>query len=209
MQEVLQEPKSLSLGSLYGGYLHGLLHAPLQLMVTSLRSTNTESLERLQGTARRIGETVTSRRPAEVPPAVMIRTQAETEGSLDEESECPETEISRLAHQLPPSRCTLVKRKKLLTRRGEKGGQWDNFVALLKTISLFLEHGPGVWWHLEGNDIVMFHDGPSYPDYQPHGPPLRHLRSSTLQEVQNDIGLAWHRIRERKIDLPFADLQDD
>ena len=48
IKNVLHEPKHVSLGSLYGGYLHDLLRSPVQVMAVSFRSTNTESLERLQ-----------------------------------------------------------------------------------------------------------------------------------------------------------------
>lgn len=47
MQRLMPSPKC-SLDRLYGGYLHGLLHAPDVLMVTSLKSCVTEQLERLQ-----------------------------------------------------------------------------------------------------------------------------------------------------------------
>lgn len=47
MQRMIPSPKC-SLDKLYGGYLHGLLHAPDVLMVTSLKSCITEQLERLQ-----------------------------------------------------------------------------------------------------------------------------------------------------------------
>ena len=80
LQELFQSLKTVTLGALCGGYFHIVLHSPLQLMLVSLRSTNTENLERLQGTASRIGETVTSRRASEVPRNVLLWCQAELEG---------------------------------------------------------------------------------------------------------------------------------
>ena len=153
MKYFLHKPKHVSLGSLNGGYLQDLLHSPVQLMAVSLRSTTTESLERLQGTARRIGENVTSCRPADVPPTVIIRTQPEAEGRLKSNSDSSQTvnsEISRLAEQLPPPWCTCIAREMMFERKRAKlvldKTRWKNFMALLQTIGIFLQHGPGVWW---------------------------------------------------------------
>ena len=72
----------MSVGTLYGGYLHGLLHSPQQLAV-SLSSTDSENLERLQGQARHIAEATTSRRPAEIVKMVLLWLQAESERDGD------------------------------------------------------------------------------------------------------------------------------
>ena len=165
-------------------------------MLVSMRSTNTENLERLQGTARRIGETVTSRRPSEVPRTVLLRCQAEMEGELHQATEKKETELSRLGQELPPVRNTILERKLL-----RDAAMNANFEGLLKTISLFMRCGKGVWWDYVGTHI-MFFDGNREPEFRPEGPHLRHLRSSTLESLQQEMRDAWKEIKDKDIELP-------
>ena len=93
LSEVIGVPKHVTLGTLNGGYLHDLLHSPRQLMVVSTRSTNTESLERMQGDARHIAERTSSRRPENVVSTVLLRSQAESEGRLEQSLDSTETEL--------------------------------------------------------------------------------------------------------------------
>ena len=98
-------------------------------MVVNLRSANTESLERPQGTGQRIGESVTSRRPAEVPPAVMIRSQPKTQGRLDSGSGSQTIEFKI-------TRChfffSFIRH---LTRAGNSWLSWQWSTIILSTIS--------------------------------------------------------------------------
>ena len=179
LREIIQVPKTISLGALYGGYLHGLLHSPLQFAVVSLSSTDTETLERQQGQSRTIAQAVSSRRPSEVVPTVLLRVQAEME-RRDETGnhDVAENAVGHEARQLHPLGCTLLKLKELTTEEKKA-----NCLALLKSIAMFLKYGPGVWWHAE-DDIVFFHDGQYQPHNRPEGPRLRNIRSCTMQQ--------WH-----------------
>ena len=150
LHELFKSLNTVTLGTLYGGYFHNVLHSPLQLMLVSLRSTNTENLERLQRTARRIGKTITSRRASEVPRTVRPRGQAELKGELHQATEKKETGLSRLGQELPPVRNTILERKLL-----RDVGMNANFEGLLKTISLFLRCGKGVWWDYVGTHIMF------------------------------------------------------
>ena len=178
IQQIIEQPKSLSVGALYRGYLHDLLHSPLQMMVVSPSSTCTEVLERLQGQTRRIAEATTSRRPNEIVPTVLLRMQAETENKLTSSLLDTESQLRKLAAKLQPLQNTIVDIKQL-TSAGDK----ENFRALMRMISPYLKRGPGVWWAIE-DGLIIFRDGSEEPDFRPEGPPLRHLRSSTLQDAQ-------------------------
>ena len=55
--------------------------------------------------------------------------------------------------------------------------------------------------HMEGK-VIMFHDGHSCSDNQEAGLSLRQLRSTTPQDAQHDIGVAWRHICDDSIVLP-------
>lgn len=194
--DVIGVPKVVSTGTLYGGYLHDLLHSPLQLMVMSARSGNTESLERLQGQARNIAEATSSRRPNDIAATVLLRSQAEAEGRLQRSLDDTESQLAKLARQLPPSPDTIVDVTTLDTER-----RLSNFAALQEAISPFLRGGPGVWWHREGN-FLWFHDGENQEENRPQGPLLHHLRSSSIQGVQHEKEQDWEWIGKHKVELP-------
>ena len=199
IQEVIGEPKSISLGALYGGYLHGLLHSPVQLAVISLSSSNTEAIERQQSQTRAIATATTSRRPNEIVSSVMIRVQAETERALENQSgQLQDRTVERIAKQLYPLGCTIVRVDKLSNQ-----SQKENFLALMKTIAPFLHCGEGVWWHNEGN-ILFFHDGDREPCFRSEGPRLRHIRSCTPQKWQQHCLSSWQCILDNNITLPVS-----
>ena len=195
MQQVIGEPKAISLGTLYGGYLHGLLHSPTQLAVVSLSSTNAEALERQQGQTRAIATSTTSRRPREIVSSILIRVQAETERSRPNHSD--DHDIEKLAQQLYPLGCTPVRVEELSSESKK-----ENFLALLKTIAPFLRYGEGIWWHKE-RDVVFFHDGNSKPSFHKQGPRLRHIRSCSPQEWQQICNCGWEYIT-KNVTLPVS-----
>ena len=186
LRELVQVPQSMSPGTMYGGYIHGLLHSPAVLAVTSLQSINTETLERLQGQAKKIGEDTTSRRPNDIVPTVMVRLQAELERQDSHKPGQVESEIGKIAKKLYPLRCTKVNRNFGDATDAEKA----NFLALMKAISPYLQQGPNVWWHKEPNEIV-FHDGAWEPESYEAGPRLRHVRSCSVQQWQSECIDIW------------------
>ena len=159
--EVVGEPKAISLGSLFGSYLHDLLHSADQLAVISLSSTNTEILERLQGQARKIAEATSSRRANEVILNTLLRIQAEgekTRQNLIKE----QTTVRSLGEQLSPLGCTVIH---LDTLENATNAKKANMEQLFKNIAQFLQHGPGIWWHSEASTI-FFHDGHQEPTFR-------------------------------------------
>jgi len=69
----------VSVNCLFGGYMHNLLHSADVLWFVSLRSTNSEALERLQGSAKAITNATSNRKPSYTALNVMKRISAENQ----------------------------------------------------------------------------------------------------------------------------------
>ena len=97
---------------------------------------------------------------------VVIRFQAEIKSTFRNSQAVSTNKISKGAACLPPGRPTVV-----------HGGSND-IAVLLNACSQYLVHGPGVWWHREG-DYAIFHD-PDDICTREEGPKLKHLRSCSI-----------------------------
>ena len=62
--------------TLFGMYLHTLVHAPTQYETKSLSSVNAESQERLFSQAKRISLRATNRKTDNVLPTILVHLQA-------------------------------------------------------------------------------------------------------------------------------------
>ncbi len=75
--ELIGDPKEQTLQRLFGVYLHSLVvHAPPQYELVCLRSTNSESQERLFSQTKHISLRATNRRPDNVLPTILLSMQA-------------------------------------------------------------------------------------------------------------------------------------
>ena len=201
LKQVCSKPK-MTLDRLYGGYLHGLLHTPQQLMIVSLRSCNTEALERFQGISRAISEATSSRRPQEVAKNAVVRLQAELAKKADPATKA-ESAIGHSYRQLQPLRRMLVDTEALTT-----AGERQDFMALQRQLASILCHGPGTWWHRDGR-VVIFHDTDTDPPTMPQGPKLLSFRSTTLQTVEIERARSWAYIMDNHVELPLQDEEGD
>ena len=194
LRKIMPEPhKSSPVGAaaLYGGYLHDLMHSPTQLAVCSLRSGNTEQLERMQGQAKAIAVAATNRKVEDVAVETMLRLHAERNTEMKKKNES--SSVSKNAKKLKPRRQTVLEPAKASV---------PDLMALQQNLSLFLELGEGIWWHREGT-AVIFHDGDDDNEHNENGPHLCHLRSCTIQEIQNAQATAWQKILSEGVDLPL------
>ena len=193
----MQNPKA-SLDRLYGGYLHNMTHSPDQLMLVSLRSTNTEALERGQGQAKAITLATSSRHPEDVACNMILRLNLEQSTAT---SSClkQQTEIQKLAADLPPKNGTVVKQEDF---EKASAAQLENYTALQRQISAFLVYGEGYWWHKE-EGMIVFHDGTHDPESLPQGPSLMHFRSNMLHDVQQHRAKCWEKILKTGVTLPL------
>ena len=196
-QEVIGMPQILSQKKFYGRYFHSLVvHAPIQLRIISLRSTNTEQQERHFSAFSSISVTTSSRRPGEIITPGIIRMQAEVKSeenkSRDAEKE-RESRLAKLACCLPPAKNTIIPHRVILKYPCE-------YQAHLERISDFLLCGEGVWWrhNLSG---VEFLDGPQERQAN-NGPPLHHFRSHTLQSEEQHLRKCWKECLTQEIAIP-------
>ena len=190
-RQIVPSPKAIN--KVYGGYSHNVLHSPDQLMLTSLRSANTEALERIQGQAKAITLQTSSRQPQEVARNIMLRLNEE---NGHDSTRRQQLEITNLSKALPAVNRTIVTVTDLATP-----WQTADFQALERSISMFLEKGEGVWWHME-DGLAIFHDADHDPDSRPEGPGLMSHRTATMQEVYERREEAWKAITEERVKTP-------
>ena len=66
------------------------------------------------------------------------------------------------------------------------------FQAHLERIADFVHPGAGVWWHVE-NNVVIFHDGDSHPDFREEGPLLMSYENTNLNELPTHLNKIWNQ----------------
>ena len=190
-------PQILSQKKFYGRYFHSLVvHAPIQLCIISLRSTNTEQQERLLNAFSSISVTTSSRRPGEIITPGIIRMQADVKSEENKSRDTvkeQESRLTKLARCLPPAQNTIIPHRVILKYPCE-------YQAHLERISDFLLCGEGVWWRhiLFG---VEFLDGPQERQAN-NSPPLHHFRSHTLKSEEQHLRKCWKECLTQEIAIP-------
>ena len=188
--------QKMTVRKFYGTYFHDLTaHAPLQLRIISGRSSNAEEEERTFNTVKSITNTTSNYRPAHIISNIFIRLQAEEKlGRSENCVEKQQSQVSRLAHSLPPQRNTKIP-KTLIKKHSSL---WQ---AHLERISDFLIPGEGVWWS-QNDDFVEFFDACGEAEYRDEGPTLHHFRSSSLKSEEQYLLECWQECLQREIIIP-------
>lgn len=80
----------------------------------------------------------------------------------------------------------------------------------LERIADFVLLGKNVWWSVDAEDGMIFHDGPEDDERRPDGPQLHHFRSRSLKEERMWIKQKWqeclHHFASGELQLPFRRL---
>lgn len=81
----------------------------------------------------------------------------------------------------------------------------------LERIADFVLLGKKVWWSVDAEDGMIFHDGPEDDERRPDGPQLHHFRSRSLKEERMWIKQKWqeclHHFASGELQLPFRRLK--
>ena len=147
--DLIGTPKEITSTRFYGVYLHDLIvHAPPQYQVVCLRSTNSESQERLFSQAKHISQRNTNRKPENVLPNILLSLQAREKTATHQNSiKRQDSMVNAAAQRLPKYSGTKVSVAYIAAHQSS----WQ---AHLERISTFLQHGEGVWWRKEGDDFI-------------------------------------------------------
>ena len=81
--------------------------------------------------------------------------------------------------------------------------------AHIQKIPDYLKHGPDQWWNERDDGSIEFLDGPSQDEVKPCGPHLSHFRSTTIQDLQQQLNTEWEQIKVTPEILPVMKLRDE
>lgn len=172
------------------------VHAGPQYEIVCLRSTNSESQERLFTQIKQTSLRATNRKVEYVLPTVLLSLQAKQKVTVGKTS-CmsgQESMVSAVAKYLPMYPGTTID-KDFVHRRSQS---WQ---AHLRRISPYLTHGEGVWWS-QDNNVYRFHDSDLHPHNHSEGPPLNHFHNTSLSDLHKSKSEMWHTIITSSINLP-------
>lgn len=176
-KSVIGNPQKLTTRKFYGNHFHSItIHVPETARLFCIKSIVPEQEERSFGTLRRISENTTNRQPKFVVDNAMLRMKFQT--SLNNPTETiakQNSTVSKQAKLLPAKKrtvlqSTLLKKFPLLIQ------------SHLERIADFVLPGKNVWWSVDAEDGMIFHDGPEDDERRPDGPQLHHFRSRSLKE---------------------------
>lgn len=205
-KSVIGNPQKLTTRKFYGNHFHSItIHVPETARLFCLKSIVPEQEERSFGTLRRISENTTNRQPKFVVDNAMLRMKFQT--SLNNPTETiakQNSTVSKQAKLLPAKKrtvlqSTLLKKFPLLIQ------------SHLERIADFVLPGKNVWWSVDAEDGMIFHDGPEDDERRPDGPQLHHFRSRSLKEERMWIKQKWqeclHHFASGELQLPFRRLK--
>ncbi len=193
---LIPTPREQTQQRLFGVYLHDLVvHAPPQYELVSLRSTNSESQERLFSQAKHISLRATNRKPENVLPTILLSMQAKQKAQTHSDSlKQQESMVSAISVKVPKFKGTRFS-------KGFVSQRIQSWQAHLQRISPYLQQGEGVWWKEEA-ESYKFLDSDHDCNYRPEGPPLLHFLCATVQDVHTRSGMAWEYIINANVTLP-------
>uniref|UniRef100_A0A8W8MGW1 Uncharacterized protein n=1 Tax=Magallana gigas TaxID=29159 RepID=A0A8W8MGW1_MAGGI len=205
-KSVIGNPHKLTTRKFYGNHFHSItIHVPETARLFCIKSIVPEQEERSFGTLRRISENTTNRQPKFVVDNAMLRMKFQT--SLNNPTETmakQNSTVSKQAKLLPAKKrtvlqSTLLKKFPLLIQ------------SHLERIADFVLPGKNVWWSVDAEDGMIFHDGPEDDERRPDGPQLHHFRSRSLKEERMWIKQKWqeclHHFASGELQLPFRRLK--
>ena len=191
---LIHSPKQQSRSHFFGVYLHDIsVHAAPQYEIVCLRSTNSESQERLFCQIKQASLRATNRKVESILPTVLLSLQAKRKVASGISMKGQDSIVSAVAKYLPTYPGTTIDKEFVYSRLRS----WQ---AHLQRISPFLKQGEGVWWSQDAQ-CYKFHDSDIDPDNH-EGPTLKHFRHSSLHNVQIHNREIWHSIIESNINLP-------
>lgn len=192
----LSNPRLQTRQHLFGVYLHDLVvHAPPIFQLVCLRSTNTESQERLFSQAKHIGLKATNRKPENALATILLCMQARQKISECQQSIIKQDSmVSSAASALSPYKGTYISKTFISSRL-------PSWQAHLTCISSYLKHGQGIWWQ-EEREGYRFLDSDSDHQFHAEGPKLQHFCTCTLPDIYQQCSKDWDTILQKKITLP-------
>lgn len=204
VQSVLIPPKSMTRRKMQGIYYHQIInHSAFIYRIICLKSINAELFERYFERIEDITRKTWSKHPEDLVSNAFLHVQAEDEmGQERSAMQVQEKEISKLAKQLPTATNTVIKQHIL-----QKNSRlWQSH---LQRIPDYLIPGVGYWWKWTVDGSVEFHDGPDQDESRPCGPHLYHFRSTSISEIQQQLGEKWKECKSIPQSLPLHKLRDE
>lgn len=190
---------------LFGIYLHDIsVHAAPQYEIVCLRSTNSESQERLFTQIKQTSLRATNRRVENVLPTVLLSLQAKQKVKVGTGMKGQDSMVSAVTKRLPICPGTTMDKPFVHSRLAS----WQ---AHLQRVSPFLTCGEGIWWS-QDEQVYRFHDSDLDQDYHHEGPALKHFRHTSLSDVHTHHSKVWQGTIKSSTNLPTPKIrifQDD
>ena len=197
---LIHSPKLQTRSHLFGIYMHDIsVHAAPQYEIVCLRSTNSESQERLFSQIKQTSLRATNRKVETVLPTVLLSLQAKQKITAGTAMKGQDTMVSSVAKHVPAYTGTTF--DKAFVHKGLHSWQ-----AHLHRICHYLKHGEGVWWSQDAR-VYRFHDSDADPDSHSEGPTLNHFRHTSLPDVYRQNDEIWHDLIQSNTSLPTTKIR--
>ncbi|KAK3734075.1 hypothetical protein QZH41_019813 [Actinostola sp. cb2023] len=204
VNSVLFPVTTMTARKMQGIHYHQMIdHAALIYRMVCLKSINAELFERYFDRIQDITQKTWSKQPKDLVSNAFLHVHAEDAIDGDRSAmRKQEKEISKLARHLPKSTNTIIKAVTLK----KNSRVWQ---AHIQKIPDYLKHGPDQWWNERDDGSIEFLDGPSQDEVKPCGPHLSHFRSTTIQDLQQQLNTEWEQIKVTPEILPVMKLRDE
>lgn len=180
---VIGTPKKMTTRKFYGCHFHSMtVHAPQTFRIFCLRSLIPEQEERSFGDMRRISLNTSSRQCGKIIDNAIVRFNAQQQNDRGDNYRRQESAISQQARLLPTGEDTRFPVEMLRTRS-------YLFQTHCERIADFLQEGLGIWWSMDGDNIV-FHDGPMHQDQLLCS---QHFRTDTVADSIKILDNCWSK----------------
>ena len=98
--------------------------------------------------------------------------------------------------------CLLILGKHLNTIINILDFEDDLLQVHYERIADFLVCGEGVWFHVDGANNVVFHDGDDEPNRHEEGPEMGHFRNTKLFDEIERVAQCWDRFVADECNIP-------
>ncbi|CAH1248619.1 Hypp8311 [Branchiostoma lanceolatum] len=191
------EPSSISSRKLWGQYIHSLRdHVPINYRVVAISSIMAENEERQFSLLKRITKSSASySKPGHIITNILVRTHFQDKAPTSSDKH-QQNKISKAGKVISSERTTIPIK---LLRKYPREAQTH-----CERIPDFLLPGYGVYWHIEGEEVV-FHDGPNDKPNS-DGPKLHHFRATSLKDERKYLQQKWQECLEQRVRVPACKL---
>ena len=197
---LIPSPKEQTRSHLFGIYLHDIaVHAAPQYEIVCLRSTNSESQERLFSQIKGTSLRATNRKVETVLPTVLLSLQAKRKVTAGTAMKKQDTMVSSVAKHVPAYTGTTFDKAFVHKRL-------HSWQAHLQRICHYLKCGEGVWWS-QDTHVYRFHDSDIDPDSYSEGPTLQHFRHRSLPDVYTHNDEVWQELIQSNTNLPTTKIR--